>query len=106
MKGQVIIVPADPAQPVRHEPRDKQPDLQELHNILGGYIEPVPHWEWHNEQPCVVWCNEEGKLRDLPVNDRATLMWWNVLGGKPPGGDYLVGNVVIVVNLPDEDEEG
>ena len=110
MSGTLIIIPADMSKPVQVEPRDRQPELSELHDIVGGYIEAVPHWSHHNGEPCVAFCNEEGKLavhgrEPLPINDRATMMWWNVLGGRPPDGDTLVGNVVLMVNLPDEEEE-
>lgn len=106
MTGRVIIIPADPNVAVSYRDTDKQPTLQELHRIVGGYIEAVPHWDDHNGEPCVVFCNEEGKLarpEPLPVNDRATLMWWNVLGRRVE--DVLVGNVVMLVNLPDDAED-
>jgi hypothetical protein len=103
MKGSVIIIPADASQPLTQMLAEKQPTLQELHAIVGGYIEVVPHWDDHNGEPCVVYCNEEGKLNELPINDRATLMWWNVLGQRV--NDVLVGNVVLLVNLPDNNND-
>lgn len=103
MSGEVIIIPADDNEPLTFRKTDKQPDLQELHRIVGGYIELVPHWQLYNEQPCVAFCNEDGKGMGLPINMRATAAWYITLGRRVD--DVLVGNVVLLVNLPDEDEE-
>ena len=43
----------------------------------------------------VIVANEEGKLMRLPVNRRATCLWW-LLNPTGLGGDTLVGDVVIV----------
>jgi hypothetical protein len=101
--GTIIVIPADEAMPVRSWAAEEQPALQDLQDIVGGYIEAVPHWDRHLLDTCVVWCNEEGKLHELPVNQRATAMWWGVLG--QPVDDVLCGDIVIVVNLPDKDED-
>jgi hypothetical protein len=103
MSGQVIIIPADEVQSVLLRETDKQPTLQELHAIVGGYIEAVPHWDQHNGQPCVAYCNEEGKLNELPINMRATVAWYRELGQRVD--DVLVGNVVLLVNLPDNNDD-
>lgn len=54
-------------------------DLATLQNAVGGYIEPV----YLNEM--VMWVNEEGLLRGLPINLAATLM----------AGKQIVGDVVL-----------
>lgn len=101
--GSVIIIPADSDKLVETLKRDKQPTLDELQKWVGGYIEAVPYWEAHLGKPAVVYCNEEGKLDGLPLNQRATGLWWSVLG--QPVDDVLVGDVVIVVDLPDKEED-
>jgi hypothetical protein len=101
--GQVIVIPADDSVAVSRRAADTPPGLDELQKLTGGYIEAVPLWEAHNGKPCVVYCAEEGKLRGFKPNYRATKMWWNVLGRMVD--DFLVGDVVIVVDLPDRDEE-
>jgi len=101
--GQVIVIPANDAEEVRVRETDTQPGLQELQDIVNGYIEAVPHWEQHDGRPCVVYCNEEGKLRELPINMRATVAWYLALGSQVD--DVLVGDIAIVVDLPDKDEE-
>jgi hypothetical protein len=102
--GIVITIPADEAQPIRPRETMIQPALQELQDIVDGYIEAVPHWDSHMGAPCVVYCNEEGKLRGLPLNKRATALWWEYLGGGVYN-DVLCGDIVIVVDLPDQDDE-
>lgn len=57
--------------------------LQFLQKAVGGYIESVPHFETFDLDdaggggvvPCVTYCNEEGKLKDLPENWFVTRMW-------------------------------
>jgi hypothetical protein len=105
--GIVITIPADGVQAIRSRETDKQPGLQELQDIVDGYIEAVPHWDDYMGKPCVVYCNEDGKARELPVNMRATLLWYAKLGGPAQNGDVLCGDIVLVVDLPDkEDDDG
>src|SRR5215831_16855433 len=108
MTGQVIVIPAEGSQPIRTRETDTPPTLQELQDIVDGHIEPVPHWSNWQGQPCVVWCNEDGKRDNLPVNVRATVAWAESLHISPADlarQDVLVGDIVLVVNLPDEEEE-
>jgi Domain of unknown function (DUF3846) len=75
--------------------------LQELQQLVGGYIEVLRAPEEH-------WCflNEEGKLKALPYNAEATAL----LARYMARDDYLVGDVVICTALEagetgeDEDE--
>jgi hypothetical protein len=41
-----------------------------------------------------VLCDEEGKLRQKPHNNRATLEWYKSAG---PHSDHLVGPIVVVM---------
>lgn len=72
--------------------------LGHLRRIVGGHMEVVPLWDrfrWEEvDRRCVVFCNEEGKLDGLGVNERATAMWYACMGG--PANDYLVGNIAVV----------
>jgi hypothetical protein len=102
--GIVITIPADEAQAIRSRDTDTPPELQELQDIVDGYIEQVPGWVEYLGIECVVYCNEEGKQRGLPVNHRATAIWWEKLGGGV-FDDALCGDIVLVVGLPDKDEE-
>jgi len=102
--GIVIVIPADESLPLksRHDVAES-PTLDELHEIVGGFIEPVPHWDDYMGMPCVVWCNEEGKLRGLPLNRRATMLWYAKLG--QPVDDVLVGNVVLCIGFEEKDAD-
>ena len=66
-------------------------DLAGYQAAVGGYIETI-RLDGH---PVVIVANEEGKLMRLPVNRRATCLWW-LLNPTGLGGDTLVGDVVIV----------
>lgn len=61
--------------------------LSELHIVVGGYIEAV-----HLKDGRVMWVNEEGKLRALPVNEAATVIA-HASGHDPT--DMIVGDVII-----------
>jgi hypothetical protein len=75
---------------------DKVPTLAELQAAVGGYIETVPFFDKVEVDgkavPCIAFCNEEGKLQRLPVNDLATFLWAQ-LGMQ---SDFLVGPVCII----------
>jgi hypothetical protein len=66
--------------------------LEALQAGVGGYIEEVPGFTKFHRKACVAFCNEEGKLKGLPVNSVATNLWRK----QTQAGDFLVGNVVIV----------
>jgi hypothetical protein len=100
--GKIIIIPANLAEPIVMREADEQPLLSELQAIVGGTIEAVPYWTMHGDMPCVTYCNEDGKMFNLPINRRATVLWWHILGGRVD--DVLVGDVVSVINLPDKED--
>jgi hypothetical protein len=57
-------------------------DLATLQSLVGGYIEGVygyrrPDATLADAPRLVFYCNEEGKLRNLPVNRLATSLWWH-----------------------------
>ncbi len=72
-------------------------DLDSLQTAVGGWIEGVSPVEgdWH------AYCDEEGKLKGLPINHRATRLA-HYLGW--PEGDVLCGPVVFVGEYDDEGE--
>ena len=61
--------------------------LEELQEIVGGYIEMIGC----NDQTFVCVLNEEGKIKELPRNDKAT----NLVDKIISPDDYLVGDVLI-----------
>ena len=93
-----IIIPADPRADLRVFASKTMPPLQHLQDIVDGFVEIVPHWTKHIGQRCVAFCNEEGKLRGLPINERATAQWYCRLGQRVD--DVLVGDIVVVIDSP------
>jgi len=63
--------------------KDKAPSLKELQDMAGGYIQVV---EIKGKQIII---DEEGKLKDKPLNEEATDLW---------GVDYdiIVGDAVVL----------
>jgi hypothetical protein len=66
-------------------------DLNSYQAVVDGYIEPVSI----PEAGLTIFANEEGKVRNLPINRRATCLWW-LLSRSARGNDVLVGDVAIV----------
>jgi len=64
----------------------KKFSLRELQKFVGGYIEAVPH-----AQP-IAYCNEEGRLNHLSLNEAASLAF----------NQALVGDVIQVSTGPRE----
>lgn len=78
------------------------PGLDWLQSAVGGNIETVPYMVVFNGQPCVAFCNEEGKLHHLQVNEIASEAWRAGLpAGFQPLDDVLVGDVVILTGDDD-----
>ncbi len=82
-------------------------DLKALQKAVGGYIEIVPYIDMFEYKgiirKCIALCNEEGKLRDLPLNLTATRIWYGSMAnkGEPTTDDCLVGDVAFVFGSPE-----
>lgn len=77
-----------------YEAYDCENSLDNMQALVGGLVQVVPYFERFGKIPCTVLCDEEGKLKGYPYNNRATLEW-----GRAPnrnGGDWLVGAVVVL----------
>jgi hypothetical protein len=72
---------------------EAEPELQTLNDIVGGYIELIHGFTTFGNEPCIAFCNEEGKLHGLPLNIPATLLWRQAGAATT---DQLVGNVAII----------
>jgi hypothetical protein len=74
------------------------PTTEQLQKAVGGYIEVVPQFITYDGNPCLVFCNEEGKLHGLPFNPFATKAWSKAIGQDVIRlGDLLVGDIAIVM---------
>ena len=92
-----IIIPADTTAPLRTEALESLEDFQ---RAVGGWIEAVDI----PDLGVTMYVNEEGLIRDLPFNRRATFLWrFHV----PQARDArLVGDVAVVGLTDDEGENG
>jgi len=64
--------------------------------IGGGFLEAISMGDGH-----AAYIDEEGKLKNLPVNPVATFLWYKRL---QPMNDWLCGDCVIVRSVNDEGE--
>lgn len=71
--------------------------LEVLQSSVGGWLEIVPGLDKFEGKVCVAYCNEEGKIDRLPVNEPATELWAAAYGCPVEAlGDVLVGPIAIV----------
>jgi hypothetical protein len=101
MKGTIITIPVT-GEITSVDVTD--PNICEmLRKIVGGHIEQVPAFNtfmWKKvRRKCFAFCNEEGKIQDLPINHRATFYWLNAAG--EPLMDILVGDIAVVIGDSD-----
>jgi hypothetical protein len=75
---------------------DKPMTLKEMQDAVNGTIQLV-----FDDGDTQIICNEEGKLMNLPENERATDIWWDLLDKTEDAHilsnyDVLVGDVLIL----------
>jgi hypothetical protein len=86
------------------EPQNgKRFTLEELQSYVGGYIEVVPVPPWDGSRLAV--CDEEGKLKDKPLNELATLYSQRNNFGDVAVGDWLFVDRAEIEDDEDEDDE-
>ena len=65
----------------------KSDSLEQLQQAVGGYVQAIDL-----SDKLTLWCNEEGKMINLPHNRGAQKLWDEVFGA---GTDYIVGDIVL-----------
>ena len=71
-----------------------EPTLEQAQEFVGGYVEGIT---FPNGDYLII--NEEGKLKDLPLNSEATMMWRatfdndNYITGRK---DFVVGPAILI----------
>ena len=71
-----------------------EPSLEQAQEFVGGYVEGIP---FPNGDYLIV--NEEGKLKNLPLNEEATKLWKatfdndNYITGR---NDFVVGPAILI----------
>jgi len=83
-----VIIPTDESLAItQHEFND----LRDYQQAVGGLIEAIDL-----DSPAMsLFANEEGKLLGLPINRRATILWW-LHSPATYGYDILAGDAVLV----------
>jgi hypothetical protein len=85
-----IVIPADLGQPIRQQ-QIHSSNLDAYRQIIGGNLEVV-----NLDRPSAsMYCNEEGKLKGLRVNHRATTLLW-VHNSAFRGRDVIAGPALLV----------
>ena len=83
-----ILIPQNEALPLEARQLDGLTDYQ---TAVGGWVEAI-----HIEKPSMtLFVNEEGKVRGLPRNSRATALWW-LLSPSVRRMDMIVGEAVLI----------
>jgi hypothetical protein len=91
------LIVIEPDNTVTVRPLDGPPGLEELQEAVKGSIEVVPYFTAFCGDPCVAFCNEEGKLKGMPVNTVANMHWVMAISRLVfKINDVLVGPVVII----------
>lgn len=91
MEFKVLYIPADPSFALE---KRTVTDVETMSALVGGHLETVTL----DDPPGVMYVNEEGKLQNLPLNQRATEL---VQRHNPALKDVIVGNA-FVCGQPDE----
>ena len=84
-----IVIPAEEEQPLQTQLLTTS--LEDRQELVGGLIQAIDL----ADPPARLYCNEEGKVLELPMNKRATLLLW----AHNPAfryRDVLVGDVYLV----------
>lgn len=85
-----IVIPADHEQPLRQAELPAA-GLEERQQLVGGLIQGIDL----TDPPARLYCNEEGKVLEQPLNSRATLLLW-VHNPAFRYEDFIVGDAFLV----------
>lgn len=97
MKYQYRLTVIFPSGQISDRFQAAKPQLAQLQALVNGPIQIVPQWGSYEGKRCTVYANEEGLLRGLPYNQKATDLWraWSAERGRGRHVGSLVGTVVI-----------
>jgi hypothetical protein len=68
MKGRLTLIPVGGA--ITLQEVVAPPRLEFLQVWIGGYLEAVPGFTRYEGQPCVAFCNEDGKRKRMDADGR------------------------------------
>lgn len=92
---QGIVIPAVNFLPLTPREFDGLADYQAA---VQGYIEPLTIYR----PRLTLYVNEEGKVRKMSFNERATALWW-MLAREVRGEDVVVGDAVLTADESSEE---
>lgn len=84
----IIVIRADDTLEVHDIARVDGNYLDDLQRLIGGYIEIV-HAVWL-AKPYVLICDNEGKLKDKPINRACSSLYGSCVHGFPMNGDIVL----------------
>lgn len=90
MQGKMTVIEVDGTEVVTDW--DHTPSGDELRAVLGGWIEFAPYFTQFRGEQAVAVIDEEGKLKGLPVNRKATTHWLECVRTN----DVLQGRVIVL----------
>ena len=93
MRGTMIVIQPS-GEVTKRTYINREIPLADLNKAVGGYIEHVPLFDTYEGKDCIVFCNEYGKIQNLPYNKPATDLWRQVSMQEIP--DHLVGSIAII----------
>ena len=83
-----IIIPHDMNNPLA---RTELSSLTDYQMAVGGYVESITV----RDPGIALFCDEDGKEKQLPINRRATALWW-LFEPAIRGHDLIVGDAILV----------
>jgi len=96
LPNKTIFISANSKEPIQE--RLENPDFTSMQKFVGGWVETFV-FRYQNQVATMV-CNEEGLIRGLPRNQRATELvaeWARKYGLKHP--QVIVGNVIVLLGF-------
>jgi hypothetical protein len=86
-----IVIPHNQTLPLT---KTELVSVDDFETVIGGRVENI----YIRESTILMYTNGGGKARHLPVNKRATALWW-LLDADMNGVNTIVGDVVVVGTL-------
>jgi len=77
----------------RYDSLNCEPTLKNLQTLVGGYIEVIPGFTKFGTIPAIVIGDEEGRIRNKPYNNRATVECAKCMNNS---GHQLFGDIVVL----------
>lgn len=64
-----------------------------LQKHVHGFLQSVPYFNQYDGKPCIAYVNEEGWIKGMPLNEKATALWRFLLG---PGHEPSIFGPLVI----------